>query len=475
MTHELDLEQEDSDKLDKAGQKAKGKKLVNADAHGAFEERGAHLGATGARLDISAPVKTWWGSSLVQHEASYNMYTAPLAATLRAMGRLKDLQAAGAPLEPAMLDKDKATAAHFHKPVPHDGRKRHGTQDTGDALNAMGDWSSAQTELQVATLDYYAGQQQLRAAIQHFEKARMMLERRKTGAELEGTKAKKADIDRHASTLANIIRVSSCALTAVSTLDGIINQTLEPIDTSDADIVTDPLTGADRANAASTKTKAQSLGDMAQKSADLMKMVSKDKVAGWLEKGGVSLEDIMIVAMGEAGAYQDLQKQIADLQQELAKLDLDIENKEIQQAETALGACKLDLNARKKMVDAKRVAARRGAETFGTSVDGGQQGVLAMMAAEAYHEVALFGRQADAQRQPLDRNVGRFSGILVDNQKRFEAMYWEDDWNALRQNMVDLKAQKDYFGMHLWEWEQRSAAWDQMLKEQTGWDLVGTK
>src|SRR5688572_11205032 len=113
MDHELDLEQEFAGPKDKgaeAGQKKKegriAKDLVNPNASGQFEKKGVELGAMGDTLHTSAPVKNDIGSGLVEYETGYNMHTAPLRSTLRSMGRLKDMQSAGAPMDPAELKSD---------------------------------------------------------------------------------------------------------------------------------------------------------------------------------------------------------------------------------------------------------------------------------------------------------------------------------------------------------------------------------
>jgi hypothetical protein len=478
MDHELDLDHEfegPKDKSAEAGQKKKeariAKDLVNPAATGGFEKRGMELGAMGETLHTSAAVKNDIGSGLVEYEVGYNMHTAPLRSTLRSMGRLKDMQSAGAPMDPTALKADKKLASHFNKKVSFT-EKKGATGDDGDARAAYNQWTEQQHEIEVANLQYAAGQQILVGAVHHFTKAQMMLQKRRTEGELEGVKAKKGEIDAAADTLVEIVNFSMAALNAVSTIDSMINKTFDPVDTSESlthygggTQTEDEHKAEGKAN--STTSKQQSLGSMAEKSGAAIKAHGGD-VKGWLEKGGVSLKDIMIVAMGDAAAYEKYTKQIAKLQIQLANLQLDMENEEIKAAETSLQGFKMDLAARKQMVTSKTLSNRAAAQTFAQQLDSGTDGVLAMMTAEAYQELAMFGGQADQQRHQIDRFVPWLDRVVGDKKLRFEAEGWGEDFNAIRHNVISMYAEKEHFKEHLPEWKAKAAAWTSFLSEMMG-------
>jgi hypothetical protein len=481
MSHELDLEQEfegPHDKSAEAGQKKKeariAKDLVNPNATGGFEKRAIEMGALGETLHTSAAVKNDIGSGLVEYETGYNMHTAPLKSTLRSMGRLKDMQSAGAHMDPAALSADKALAGKFHKVSFTE--KAGATGHDGDARAAYNQWTEQQQEMEVATVAYEAGQQILVGAIHHFTKAQMMLQKRSKQGEMEGVKAKKGEIDAAADTLVDIVNVSMSALNAVSTIDSMVNKTFEASDTSASEHAygggkqtQEEFEAADKAEtkANSTTSKQQSLGSMAERSGNAIK-AHAGKVQGWLDKGGVSLKDIMIVAMGDAAAYDKYTKQIEKLKQQLAALDLDIENEEIKSAETSLNGFQLDLAARKKMVSIKTLSTRAASQTFAQQLDSGTGGVLAMMTAEAYQELAMNGAQADQQRHQIDRFVPWLDRVVGDKKLRFEAEGWGEDFNAIRHNVISMYGEKEHFATHLPEWKSKAAAWKSFLAEMMG-------
>src|SRR5262245_13287251 len=172
LLHDLTPTTTDTSKMSKKqkadvnkGQQIVAKSLEGPTAVGTYETRGKEAAAGLQPLHIGNGPKTHAahdGTPIVNYENDYNQYLFPLRATLRAMGRLTDLNGAGAPMVPEKAAKhDKLSMTQKHTK----GR------DDGDAVNAYNDWSAEQTELRLSVMGYNASDMKLQAAIIGYQAA----------------------------------------------------------------------------------------------------------------------------------------------------------------------------------------------------------------------------------------------------------------------------------------------------------------
>src|SRR5215813_13930362 len=114
-------------------------RLSNPEDYGHFEGEAVSLGQFSARpLRLSRGTLQDAGSNLAEYQAGYNTYTGPLRSMLRAMGRVKDLSEAGAPVSPAGLQKSEKQRFRKLSQTGH---------DDASAQTAFHSWQQAQTKM----------------------------------------------------------------------------------------------------------------------------------------------------------------------------------------------------------------------------------------------------------------------------------------------------------------------------------------
>ncbi len=450
----------------KKGQNIAAKRIAGPAQVGAYEQRGREAAEVLSPLSIANGPKTHAaqdGSPIVNYENDYNRYLFPLKATLRAMGRLSDLNSAGAPMTPDKAARPERLSVTDKK--------------DGDAINAFNDWSAEQTELTMSVLSYSASDMKLLAAMTGYQGAQQKMLRMRKEAEKQGDQAKKGEIDATVDTLMQIIEVSKMALNTMAMVEGALSKTWDPTDVDAANIgkTADEQKGIDDALAAgkTTRSRGQKGVDAATKLAGALK-VGVDRAQGWLAGAGFGMRDLLIVATGNAAEYDRLTRNIQKLDIDIKNLGLDIELSEIKQAKEALDGFSMELGVQSKTVNAERMQARKAAASFGQQLGKGQDGVLTMYVANAYEELSMFGVQAELQRHKLDGKVDRMDLYLGDKSTQwyYRGHDWVSDWQELVENVTIVKQHRDYFPSKVTEWQQRNSAWEAYLKEITGSDLI---
>src|SRR5262249_20318315 len=148
--------------------------------------------------------------SLAEYQAGYNTYTGPLRSMLRAMGRVKDLSEAGAPVSPACLQKSEKQRFRKLSQTGH---------DDASAQSAFHTWQQDQTKMSNDIKAYSAGQMQLQAAVENWQACQDKLEQRRIAAERANKTKELDEIREAAQTLAEITRFSMEAWTMAGEID----------------------------------------------------------------------------------------------------------------------------------------------------------------------------------------------------------------------------------------------------------------
>jgi Domain of unknown function (DUF4157) len=440
--------------------------IFNANYVGSYEREGMmHEVPT---IHIGPKGRAAGGETLVQLEIDYNDYVPLLRSTLRAMGRLKDLDNAGAKLDPGTLAADPRLAKGF-KPLnaerPADNEKI-GDFDT---------WSAHATEERIAIASMGAGFHQLKAAISGFRAAEGMLKRRKKQGDLAVSESKKAVIDQKVEMLEKII--DKC-FKAVEMAQGIEAMLAFSPEFKELETIEGP--GGKKSTMTHqqsegwgkrTRSMEQSIGGAAATMGEQLKK-RHTQVESWLKEGGVTLKNVLIFATGDAKEYERLTQEISRLKNDIAQLGFDIETDTIKQAEEQLEGMKLEIGVRTQQAGAKKGQARAAARTFGQSMAGGE-GALAMYAAQAYQDLALFGGEADRLRKArIDRYLGWLYGFLKDTPWVAEGHGWYDDWIVMREWGQQMVEQREFFSRRTPEWQQKATQWNAFFATLTGGGLV---
>src|SRR5262249_13854551 len=104
---------------------------------------------------------------------------------------------------------------------------------------------------------------------------------------------------------------------------------------------------------------------------------------------------------------------------------------------------------------------------------GGNEGALAMFAAQAYQDLALFGGEADRLRKSrIDRYIGWFFGFVKDSPYVAEGHGWDEDWLVMRGWGQQMVEQREFFSRKTPEWQQKAAQWNAFLATMTGGALM---
>jgi hypothetical protein len=426
-------------------------KITNANYVGGYEHQGAEIEVP--TIHVGPKARAAGGLTLMQLETDYNAYTPSLRATLRAMGRLKDLDTAGAKTDPAALLHDPKLAAKFHLD-PNRG--------DDDRIGHFDVWHAQATEEKIAVANMGAGFKQLQAAISGFRAAEGMLRRRQRQAELEDAKGKKERIDQTVETLEKIVDTCFKAVEAAESVESFLESTRDVADLEAIEA---------KESYKQTRSAQQSLGAAAEKVGEQIKKHHK-QVESWLKEGGITLKNVLIFATGNANEYEQLTQQISKLNKQIADLGFDIETNQIREAEERLDGMKLEIGVRIQTAAAKQEQARMGARTFGHSM-AGDEGALAMFAAQTYQDLAIFGGDADRQRRTrIDPYLGWLLGFLDRNAYPALGNGWQDDWNVLQAWGQAMVEQREFFTARAPEWKQKAQAWNEFFAQLTGGPLV---
>ncbi len=424
--------------------------ITNKNYVGGYENAGAdHPVPT---IHVGTEGRAAGGETLLQLQSDYNAYTPLLRATLKSMGRLKDLDAAGAKLDPAALKADPKVAAKFTSTAAS-GKL------AGVALNA---WSDQATEEEIAVESMRAGFQQLNAAIHGFRAAETMLKHRQKQAKLENAEAKKEKIDQTVETLEKIVDTCFKAYEMAEGIETFLDTTRDVKDLEAVEA---------KESYKESHSKQQSLGRAATVVEQQIQK-HKGKAKDWLKEGGLTFKNVLIFATNNEQEYEQLTTQIAQLKSDLADLEFKKEDEQIREAEDQLEGMKLEIGVRIKQTRAKRDAARAAAGSFG-DIMAGDEGTLAMYAAQAYMDLAINGGAANRQRESrIDPYLGWLYGFLKDNAYVALGHGWKPDWNDLQEWGQEMVEQRDFFSGKQPDWSKKAAEWNAFFEEVTAGPLV---
>lgn len=438
--------------------------LRRPDAEGEFESLGEDAGPhLVANLHLSDRMhKTI--DNLDVYKAGYNSYAIPMREVLGQMGRLKDLQRTGAPMTPEALRDDKRLSRRF--------RKLSLTRKSdADEQMAANQWIKRQTDAEVHFVDYMSSVAMLGSAVEGFRKAQMMLEKRSLALEHASKINEKAKIDQAAETLVKIVEFSTEAWNAVDYIDKFAEMTWTPKDTSGEHYDSKGKRSTPDVRSGGNRSVRKMEGMYSRyKAINEHELAKRAKSAS-----GLSLKDVFILAMGDAGKYEQLQAEIAKLESQMQDLELQIEMQEIATAKSMLGSFTMNMQAKKLAVESDEAQSRMGAQVFSQAMGGGDKGLMSMYSAEAYQRIDLYGDQAESMRgSAVDPWVGGVYGLLAKGPDWFDARNLNSDYARLKDNYFGVKGQKGLLKENLPTWKGRARAWRAFFEDVTEKDLVST-
>ncbi len=416
---------------------------------------------------------------VARFEAGYNAYTSPMRHTLYSMGRVKDLQDAGAPLTPAELKADKKLAKKF-TPLNDTKNKRRGRGSSdGSALNAFNQWSETQSELNTNFDSFLNSQRMLEVAVQTWNRARQMMQRRAARAEKSGKTAEKKKIEAAADTLVKIVSTSTKAWGYVNTLNSFASAGMHELkDTSGEKpelgrgLITAALEDAGKAPE-KWSSRTQKVGNTAGSIASAANIVNPSTIVKAAKSAsGLSLRDVFIVMMGDAGEYDRLEQRIALLNQQIAQLDESIEVAEINNAWHNMQNFQWDLSITERKVTHSQLQARKSAKAFNLNMNGGTKGLMAMYACEAYQELHKFGAEAHRQVRFVNK-MGRYTDGYAGRRRMWmEAEGYIPEIHNLRTTLRNVYSQKKLLDQRAPEWADNAVQWRVFLATLTKDDLM---
>ena len=127
-----------------------------------------------------------------------------------------------------------------------------------------------------------------------------------------------------------------------------------------------------------------------------------------------------------------------------------------------LTATTMSYTATKKAVQQDKSLSRRDAKAYADVMHGGSPGVLAMYSAEAFQELATFGRLAETQRKQMVDPQARAINRWLSNTDihRFTGNTHEfGDAQSVALSVKDVNEQKQHLEQHLPEWEKTARDW----------------
>lgn len=455
--------------------------LEKSDSVGYFEIEGGGKGGLGAPLRLGEEIMNDGAPGVAQYQVGYNSYAQPLRKTYRAMGRVKDLSMTNAPLTPAELEKDPKLAAHFKN------LKLDGPQDA-----ALSNWSQAQSNMAVNIKRFGAGQHILAGAMANYSRVQKGLDAKRQKAERQSKLEEIEKVDEAVKTLHEIMNVTAEAWTLSAELDEVIGTTaldenaaygddepdLEKPEThTTPDFIEGTGMSGDTKKGTDTTTKGQrragKIDNAIRGGAEARKIVSdlKTKLASGAQFD-LSIDGVLTSVIG-GKSYVKLKQDVAVLDAKIRQLGLDAEADDLTSATESLNGFKMSFSADRQQVKNDRAASRNFARNFATSVNAGQQGTMAMYAAEAFQELAAFGDLANREHKDLEPAWGRAHYYMrTTSKQRFQVLNAVSDARELAENLGEFTAQRNYFHRHLPEWKATAKAWSDFLGTNAHHDLV---
>lgn len=484
VKREEDLEDSEMDSANPDAKKDARRAFASPELTGYYERKGAEL--TGA-LNLEQDFDPARGQDLRDHarsvdidayERAYNMYSIPYGMTLKALGRTKDLSTAGAAMTPADLQKKQPKLAQRFAGLTN-GRE---PQSAGPAFN---DWSRVQKQLSTNVSVTNAAQVHLQAAIYGFKEAQAMIEQRKLAARKAADTAELNEINETAETLARVVDVSVAAVASAAEIETVLSESA-PLDeaaegvgdlkgieqTNNTDLFNGTASDPTGANLRLEKTKTQKASGAASDAKDVAKTggaIAKRVHQTVKETNGadfkLSLKDIFVIADGDGAKYSQLTKDIAHINQLSARWGDDQFKNAVKRAHTDLDAAVLDVHAKQRANRDDSLDARRKASDFATAIGGGEEGTLAMYAAEAYQELAAHGDAAnDIRARLVDEPWSKVYRWLNNYPAAIQGTLAGRDAKTLANNVKQVGEQREFLQGSLPEWKERAAEWSDFFK-----------
>lgn len=449
--------------------------LKKNDSVGYFEIHGGSKTGLGEPLHLGEWIKKDGAPVVGEYQAAYNTYAAPLRKTLRAEGRVKDLSMANAPLTPADLEKNPKLFAHYQN------LDLKGPQDS-----EMSAWSKTQSQMVTNVQRYGAGQHLLAGAVAAYDAVQRGLQAKRKEFEKQAKQAEIDKVDQAVHTIHKIMDVTAEAWTFSGELDELIG-TQSFDENKEVEVPDEPTKRnpnwvhgtADDPTGENTKfkNKGQKVAgaiDAAKLETAQARQIFADAKAK-IASGGeydLSIDGILTAVMG-GKQYLQLKQEVAALGAQIQELGLEKEHEELISATNNLQGFKMSFKADTQQLKNDRVAARDGARNFAVKVQSGDEGIMAMYAAEAYQELALFGDLAEQERKDMYPALGRARRYMNDTSiKRFEANNEMDDAKRLASNIEDAMFARTFFEHHLPQWKATAKAWNDFFGKNAKHDLV---
>ncbi len=289
--------------------------------------------------------------ALAEYQAGYEVFSLPHKHYLAAFGRAADMAAQGVSVKPPT---DKATDRAFHRKVS--------SSKVTPIQDLYTDWSVTHAEMVEHFEDYLTNRQLLNGGIANLRRAKTRMAAHAARAAAAGKAAELAEIRKAADTLAKMVDFA--------------------------------VAGRGWVNSITTLSKAD------------LKASGKD-VWSKLGGGGLSMSDVMVVAMGDAGEYLRLEREVKALTTKAAELDDKELAQDLEAAHESLTGWRLKADhARAEHLLARyQVTARNKAADFAKLRTGSLAHADKTLMAEALYEMSAFGQMALAAAERTETHA----------------------------------------------------------------------
>jgi hypothetical protein len=408
----------------------------------------ANGGALLSPLDLKSS-KIHRASGLSAFREQYEIYKLPVHHSQRALGRVNDLRDGGAPRTPAEIDPK--TAGKF---------RELSTVDAADAgaQNSANQWIEQQAEMEADFNAYMTAREAVQGVTDQFRATMEILHRRRLQAEKAGKQGEKDKIDQMAKTCTQIVQTAIMAGNFMTALEGGFLASSAAGDDYTETVVRNPDTGKDEIGHKVTRTGA------AQKAYSLAKQAA----------GQLTLENIFIALDGSSAKYQQLIKDIAELETKIAESDLKGENFQISGARKNLENVKISVKDKKGAFSDRRQLSRDAAQTFGQNMKGGKSTIAVALMAEAYQELDMFGGRALEEAHQLHKPAKQVITWLANHSEMVKAHRlneyddFADDAEKVLHAAVDTERTYPTLKTEVPIWQQTATSWKHFLSDVMG-------
>jgi hypothetical protein len=389
-------------------------------------------------------------SGLSAFRDQYEIYKIPVHHTDRSLARVNDLRDAGAPRTPAEIDP--ATAKRFRELSTTGGNN---TQQ-GNADQ----WIEQEGELEADFNSYMAAREAVKGVTDQFRAAMEILKRRQLQAAKAGKQSEKDKIDQMAQTCTRIVHTAIMATNLMTTIEGGFLASSAAGDDYTETVIRNDETGKDEIGHKVSRTTA------AQKAFKLAKDAS----------GALSLENVFIAVTGNSQKYQQLIKDIIELEKQIGESELKGEDLQISSAREALKNIKVQVNDKRGAFSDKRQHARYAAQTFGDGMKAGKKGIAATLMAQAYMELDMFSDRALDEANQIQKPAHQVLTWLANHSEMIKAHRLDElddfanDAAAVHRAASNTVLTHRTLSTEVPIWQQTATSWKHFLT-----DVIGKK